>query len=678
MRHSKCYNQFITKKNIGEASKIIFLGRGISKDSEKALLRATGHATQQFIKRCKAIPYGIIKASCIEKVDEYYFAVVSQATSKAYCKTAERIVKRKITYLGNDISLKLKLNKFIKITKLENNLSESKCLTETNSSCFKKAILELEQYNENFALSYFKRACTVKHNVSCLLYDMNNPENMNDIVEIKTEYYEKGCAESNPRSCKLLAKLLLAKVVVNDKDCNDLNNISCGILYDILKLKIPKMKRAVFHLLNKSCNLNDGEACATLGKLKQLVNNKEKKQIYDLFKKSCGLHDSQGCYHLGFIEKNNDNKKSMKKYFDKSCTYGNPWACVQVGTFKKDEGRYLEALSYYKKSKQMGHLNSKKEIADLEIKLGYKKSLFEKELHGIINKLFISCNNFVFYIQSFVVPTNSMLIYPQYQIRGVRPVLNLILTLGFFIFASIYILKKYSFRKELFFGILFFVVGFIPVSGIVYVPYMKFSYVADHWNYLGSMGLCILIIFFYHKLNECFALKYKRYTKPIVNLLMAMLVMLFVYNAYTYSRIFNNKTKLLKHNVAQNMISISPYIVLSRQYFKEKKYNKAKEVLLSALKVARGDTFADKIAIYQTLRKTYQRLDDYKNANEVLYLLAKQQYQNKNIHYSFNNFLKYKKLFPLDKKTNFFLSLLYFESGKLKKAKGELDLLFSK
>ena len=62
---------------------------------------------------------------------------------------------------------------------------------------------------------------------------------------------------------------------------------------------------------------------------------------------------------------------------------------------------------------------------------------------------------------------------------------------------------------------------FIPISGLFYIPYMKFSYASDHWFYLPSIGILIFISKFYKK-------------RLFLYILLAITIFQYTYTQYKY------------------------------------------------------------------------------------------------------------------------------------------------
>lgn len=98
-----------------------------------------------------------------------------------------------------------------------------------------------------------------------------------------------------------------------------------------------------------------------------------------------------------------------------------------------------------------------------------------------------------FYIGKLIFPFNLMFVYPRWSINSklffsYLPVIALI-ALGFVLCK-----KRKSWGWPLLAGVGYFVINLFPVLGFFNIYFMRYSFVADHWQYIASPGIITLVV----------------------------------------------------------------------------------------------------------------------------------------------------------------------------------------
>jgi hypothetical protein len=201
-------------------------------------------------------------------------------------------------------------------------------------------------------------------------------------------------------------------------------------------------------------------------------------------------------------------------------------------------------------------------------------------------KLNLMVSNSVFYLEKFYMPLNQMLFYPKNDFELLK-VFFLCFVVGTTFCISVLNFMSKSYRSDenrfLFFGLGIFIAGFIPISGIAYIPFMKFSFVADHWGYIGAMGLSLFTV--------ALASKYIKNRKIFNILMISFIVFLSIRTSY-YSKLFNDHKGLISYNISQNPTNEFLYKYLGKLYLDEGYLAEAKYNFEIALQLSPGDSFA--------------------------------------------------------------------------------------
>jgi tetratricopeptide (TPR) repeat protein len=112
----------------------------------------------------------------------------------------------------------------------------------------------------------------------------------------------------------------------------------------------------------------------------------------------------------------------------------------------------------------------------------------------IAQRLMIAVMDLWFYLGKLLWPVDLTFVYPRWSTQP--DALSLILPLGGLVAASIFLWRH---RERLWaragmFGFGYFAVALLPVLGFVNVYYFRYSFVADHFQYLASIGPLALAV----------------------------------------------------------------------------------------------------------------------------------------------------------------------------------------
>ena len=113
---------------------------------------------------------------------------------------------------------------------------------------------------------------------------------------------------------------------------------------------------------------------------------------------------------------------------------------------------------------------------------------------SFILHIFIALRSIVFYFIKTIFPVNLSAVYPLWNIQTVEPLY--IVSLFIFIGISVFVFRsaKKNNNRILVFSWFGYILNILPVSGIVPIPYMVNSFVADRYSYIPGLFLAVFLI----------------------------------------------------------------------------------------------------------------------------------------------------------------------------------------
>ncbi|HEY4284968.1 MAG TPA: tetratricopeptide repeat protein [Chthoniobacterales bacterium] len=110
---------------------------------------------------------------------------------------------------------------------------------------------------------------------------------------------------------------------------------------------------------------------------------------------------------------------------------------------------------------------------------------------GLIERLLVAGRVFWFYPFKLVWPGKLIFIYPRWEINSATW-WQYLFPIGAFLVVLVAWITRHRTRAP-FAGLMFFMIMLFPASGFLNVYPFKFSFVADHFQYLAGVGLLVLI-----------------------------------------------------------------------------------------------------------------------------------------------------------------------------------------
>ena len=229
-----------------------------------------------------------------------------------------------------------------------------------------------------------------------------------------------------------------------------------------------------------------------------------------------------------------------------------------------------------------------------------------------LDKMVLIGKTTLFYIHKVVYPKEFIFIYPKWQL-DVLSILEWLPIL--FILSSILLLFLYRKRvnRSITALYLFYLISIFPASGFFNVFPMKYSYVADHFSYLSTPWIILLIFTLIYLIYKYFIKAFKlnsiNYPKIITSIILIIITVFLSLKSNKLTENYKDEITLYNSIIAKNPGSWMANTNLAILYSKENR-----DVL--ALKHYRNAIAAEPniASIYYNLGNLYYKIGDYNSA----------------------------------------------------------------
>ena len=235
-----------------------------------------------------------------------------------------------------------------------------------------------------------------------------------------------------------------------------------------------------------------------------------------------------------------------------------------------------------------------------------------------------------FYIYKAILPINLIFIYPRWDINPANwlvyvPLISLI---GIFLLFWRY---RHSWGKQLLFALSYYVVMLLPILGFFNIYFMRYSLVADHYQYASIIGVIALIAAAGHHLTNRLGKQRNDKIKIAAAIIVAVLGIL----TLQQSRAYKNAETLWNDTLRKNPNSWPAHNNLGSALLLQGKVNEAIGHYYQILKIRPGDAEAhNNLGIaFGTQGKFVQAFEHYLQALQTRPDFA-------NAHYNFGNDLQ--------------------------------------
>ena len=234
--------------------------------------------------------------------------------------------------------------------------------------------------------------------------------------------------------------------------------------------------------------------------------------------------------------------------------------------------------------------------------LGYSYPL------GFIRRCLIASRAVCFYVQKLFYPVRLMPVYPRWIVSATDPLQYICVFVVISISIAFYILRSKVGKGSLVLW-LFFLIMLAPVLGFVDFGYMGYSYVADHFQYLASMGIFALLSVLAGALIRKGTGSARLFLTGVLVFLLTVLGFL----TASYSAKFENLETLFRYNLAMNPGAAVNYVNIGYGLYLKGRKNEAISYYKKAL--LKDPCFVD---AYLNLGIVFLREQSYEKAAECL------------------------------------------------------------
>lgn len=203
---------------------------------------------------------------------------------------------------------------------------------------------------------------------------------------------------------------------------------------------------------------------------------------------------------------------------------------------------------------------------------------------GLISRAIIAGWAVWFYLYKALVPVHLSFVYPRWEANPGSFVSYLpgILLL---ILPGILWWKRNAWARPFCFGFGYYIVTLFPVIGFLNIYFMKYSLVADHWQYTsipGIIALAVGIVSHYHQ-------NLKKDLKSAVWVLAGIILCLLFFMTWKQSMIYMDENTLWRDTLKKNPNAGLAHNNLGRMLQEKGEYKKAREHYLMAMKIMPTD-----------------------------------------------------------------------------------------
>ncbi|HTS19176.1 MAG TPA: glycosyltransferase family 39 protein [Verrucomicrobiae bacterium] len=202
---------------------------------------------------------------------------------------------------------------------------------------------------------------------------------------------------------------------------------------------------------------------------------------------------------------------------------------------------------------------------------------------GMAERFIIAGKAIWFYAGKTLWPVDLMFVYPRWDVRAGSitewaPLAAVVAT-GLVLWK----LRGRSWGRGALFGVGFFVVGLLPVLGFFDVYYFRYSYVADHFQYLASLGVIVPVV-------AAIASVLRRPSGRLLTGVVAIAALAAL--SWRHGWVFRNEEALWRDVVARNPKCVLAHVNLAEELVEQGRLTEALDQCQEALRLKPNEASA--------------------------------------------------------------------------------------
>ena len=174
----------------------------------------------------------------------------------------------------------------------------------------------------------------------------------------------------------------------------------------------------------------------------------------------------------------------------------------------------------------------------------------------------------------------------------------------------IIIFRVFHSRPVLAFGMLWFFIGFLPISNWVPTSYV----LADRYMYMPSVGYCIVLAVLGRAFYGWLVTAHPKRAAGIAGILAAAVILGYTGTTFAYTPYWSSQKNLLNYMLQCNPESPQAYNGLGNFYLQQGKYDKAKDYFSRAINLGFFDAYNNRGNLYYQIGEYELALKDYDQA----------------------------------------------------------------
>jgi Tfp pilus assembly protein PilF len=263
-----------------------------------------------------------------------------------------------------------------------------------------------------------------------------------------------------------------------------------------------------------------------------------------------------------------------------------------------------------------------------------------------VKRILIASHALWFYIGKLFYPVNLTFSYPKWHIEPTNPLHYIWLFLCLAAFLGIWHWRK-QLGRGFIAAIVFFIVALFPVLGFFSLYTFVYTYVADHYQYVASIGIVALVV----NIGYIVVKRLGKYAKGISMASVAIILLTLGTLTWRQCHIYKDRETLWLDIIHKNPDSSMAHINLAAEYDKQGRFDEAIDQLKKALQLNPDDA-----QIYGDLGWLFVKKTNLDEAEDFFLIAQKLEPNNVTMH---NNLgLLYMKKEDFDKAISYFQQAL--------------------